>query len=289
MTGPFLVYTVLLLLDSVNAAISSHGRSLGTISCVKCLDDGCLNATKVWRSQNGTDDNVWPQNGSGNSIPVCGFYSPPSETWYHVCQKNHTVFMVTNDSEASVSFTLEASGKDLKSERKTGNECPTLEPEPPTTAISCVKCLDDGCLNATKVWHSLSGKDNNVWDRNGLGNAIPVCKFYSPPSGTWFHVCKKNGTVFMVTNDTQAGVSFTLEASGKDLKSERKTGNECPTLEPEPPTTGPALECCSVGRDATPCATVPCSHAPGPPWLSPVCLTCLMIILICSSCYCGFS
>ncbi|XP_064160833.1 lipolysis-stimulated lipoprotein receptor isoform X3 [Anguilla rostrata] len=143
MTGPFLVYTVLLLLDSVKAGISSHGRSLGAISCVKCLDDGCLNATKGWRSQNGKDDNVWDRNGLGNSIPVCGFYSPPSETWYHVCQKNHTVFMVTNDSEAGVSFALEASGKDLKFERKTGNECPTLEPEPPTTGYT--KAISVNC------------------------------------------------------------------------------------------------------------------------------------------------
>ncbi|KAG5855952.1 hypothetical protein ANANG_G00002450 [Anguilla anguilla] len=123
-----------------------------SISCVKCLDDGCLNATKGWRSQNGTDDNVWDRNGSGNSIPVCGFYSPPSETWYHVCQKNHTVFMVTNDSEAGVSFALEASGKDLKFERKTGNECPTLEPEPPTTghALECYR-RDIGFHNSTKT------------------------------------------------------------------------------------------------------------------------------------------
>lgn len=111
MTGPFLVYTVLLLLDSVNAAISSHA-----ISCVKCSDDCCLNATKVWRSQSEKDYIVWDRNGLGNAIPVCKFFSPPSGTWYYVCKKNGTVFMVTNDTQAGVSFTLEASGKDLKSE-----------------------------------------------------------------------------------------------------------------------------------------------------------------------------
>ncbi|KAJ8352281.1 hypothetical protein SKAU_G00237570 [Synaphobranchus kaupii] len=48
------------------------------------------------------------------------------------------------------------------------------------------------------------------------------------------HVCKKNNSVFMVTNDSAPGVTFIFEAAGQHLNSERKSEEECPKLEPEP-------------------------------------------------------
>ncbi|KAJ8332859.1 hypothetical protein SKAU_G00417550 [Synaphobranchus kaupii] len=97
-------------------------------------------------------------------------------------------------------------------------------------AIRCEKCLDDGCTNVTKVWRSQNGNDRKVWSRK---NAIPECTF-SPPPETWYHVCKKNNSVFMVTNDSAPGVTFRFEAAGQHLNSERKSGKECPKLEPDP-------------------------------------------------------
>ncbi|KAJ8344721.1 hypothetical protein SKAU_G00289140 [Synaphobranchus kaupii] len=78
-------------------------------------------------------------------------------------------------------------------------------------------------------------------------NDFPECTF-SPPPETWYHVCKKNNSVFMVTNDLALGVTFRFEAAGQHLNSERKSEEECPKLEPEPDRTG----------NNVPQATIPC-------------------------------
>ncbi|KAJ8287584.1 hypothetical protein COCON_G00002430 [Conger conger] len=101
----------------------------------------------------------------------------------------------------------------------------------PMQTISCEECLDVSCENVTKVWQPLSG-NGPVWSRGSLGNAIPECGIYTPPSGTWYHVCKKKH-VFMVTNDSVAGLTFIFETPERALRSERKTGEECPMLESE--------------------------------------------------------
>ncbi|KAJ8332858.1 hypothetical protein SKAU_G00417540 [Synaphobranchus kaupii] len=227
------------------------------IRCEKCLDDGCTNVTKVWRSQNGNDNKVWSGN---NTIPECTF-SPPPETWYHVCKKNNSVFMLTNDLAPGITFRFEAPGKHFR--RKSEEASPPtvheegqggqsdlnatpLLPLPSTAAgpppsngynrdcngdssalllgsveagnspheIRCEKCLDGGCTNVTKVWRSQNGNDNKVWSGN---NTIPECTF-SPPPETWYRVCKKNNSVFMLTNDLAPGITFRFEAPGKDFR-----------------------------------------------------------------------
>ncbi|KAJ8287605.1 hypothetical protein COCON_G00002640 [Conger conger] len=102
----------------------------------------------------------------------------------------------------------------------------------PIQTISCEECLDVSCENVTAVWQPLS--DNGpVWSRDSLGNAIPECGIYTPPSGTWYHICKKKQHVLMVTNDSVAGLTFIFETPERALRSERKTGEECPMLESE--------------------------------------------------------